>query len=66
MSLHKLWLADKPGRSALKVDKDRAQGAALLRAVRDHMPQYPMDEGFTAALPVELAGYLAELLGPEP
>lgn len=59
MALHKLWLADKPGRSALKVDKDRAQGRALLAAVRAHMPQFPLDREFVAAVPDALQQYLA-------
>ena len=59
MALHKLWLADKPGRSALKVDKDRAQGRALLAAVRAHMPQFPLDQTFDAGVPDALQKYLA-------
>lgn len=58
MALHKQWLADKPGRSRLKVDKDRAQGRALLAAVRAHMPQFPLDQTFLESVPDELRGYL--------
>ena len=53
-ALHKLWLADKPSRNPLKRDKDRRQGAALLDAVAEAMPHYPLDEGFVAAIPPEL------------
>lgn len=60
MALHKLWLADKPGRSRLKVDKDRAQGHALLAAVRAHMPQFPLDDAFARSLPDELRAYLTD------
>lgn len=59
MALHKLWLADKPGRSPLKVDKDRAQGRALLSAVRAHMPQFPLNSAFVLSVPDELRRYLA-------
>lgn len=59
MALHKLWLADKPGRNPLKVDKDRAQGRALLAAVREHMPQFSLDDAFVAAVPQPLRKYLA-------
>ena len=53
-ALHTLWLADKPSRNPLKRDKDRRQGAALLDAVAEAMPHYPLDEGFVAAIPPEL------------
>ena len=61
MALHKQWLADKPGRSPLKIDKDRAQGRALLAAVRAHMPQFPVDEAFMRLVPDELRRYLPDL-----
>ncbi|MFA5937799.1 MAG: GSU2403 family nucleotidyltransferase fold protein [Sinimarinibacterium sp.] len=58
MALHKLWLADKPGRNPLKVDKDRAQGGLLLAAVRRCMPHYPVDDAFIADVPEMLLRYL--------
>jgi hypothetical protein len=58
MALHKSWLADKPGRNPRKADKDRAQGQLLLRAVRECMVHYPMDEAFVAGVPQELKRYL--------
>lgn len=54
-ALHKLWLASQAGRHPLKRAKDTKQGAALLSAVREAMPQYPLDKAFAAALPEELA-----------
>jgi hypothetical protein len=53
-ALHKLWLAGKPSRNPLKRDKDRKQGLALLDAVREAMPHYPLDEAFEAGIPAEL------------
>lgn len=58
-ALHKLWLADKPERTPLKRAKDRKQGTALLEAVAEVMPHYPLDDAFAAALPPELAPYFA-------
>jgi hypothetical protein len=57
-ALMKLWLADKPGRDRLKVEKDRMQGAALLIAIREAMPHYPMDAAFRQEVPAELTPYL--------
>ena len=53
-ALHKLWLADKPSRNPLKREKDRKQGGALLEAVAEAMPHYPLDGDFLASLPEEL------------
>lgn len=53
-ALHKLWLADKPARNSLKRNKDRQQGRALLDAVAEAMPHYPLDEAFAAGIPPEL------------
>jgi hypothetical protein len=60
-ALHKLWLADKPGRNPLKVPKDRKQGLALLEAIALAMPRFPLDDAFLAALPAELEKYLPEV-----
>lgn len=57
-ALHKLWLADKPSRNPLKRGKDRKQGIALLDAVAEAMPHYPLDADFTAQVPAELTPYL--------
>lgn len=53
-ALQKLWLARKPSRNSLKRPKDHKQGIALLNAVRETMPQYPLDDAFEAQLPAEL------------
>lgn len=58
-ALHKLWMADKPGRNALKRPKDRQQGTLLLDAIAEAMPHYPLDAGFEVHLPDELRGYFA-------
>lgn len=55
MALHKLWLADKPERNALKRPKDRRQGDVLLSACRWFLADsYPLDVDFVLALPAEL------------
>lgn len=59
-ALHKLWLAKEPSRVPLKRDKDRKQGLALLDAVAEAMPHYPLDAAFERSLPVELAPAWAE------
>jgi hypothetical protein len=41
-------------RNPLKRDKDRKQALALLDAVHRAMPQFPLNAGFTRALPREL------------
>lgn len=53
-ALHKLWLSEKPSRNPLKRDKDRQQGQALLDAVVEAMPHYPLDADFERNLPPEL------------
>lgn len=56
-ALHKLWLSAKATRNPLKRPKDRKQGIALLNAVREAMPQYPLDEAFEAEIPEELLSW---------
>lgn len=56
-ALQKLWLAAQDKRNPLKRGKDRTQGMALLDAVRQRMPQYPLDAAFEAGLPAELRAY---------
>lgn len=59
-ALHKLWMAGQAKRNPLKRPKDRKQGIALLDAVAETMPQYPLDAAFEAALPEELRGVYGE------
>ena len=54
-ALHKLWMAAQAKRNPLKRPKDRTQGLALLDAVAEAMPHYPLDNAFEAQLPDELA-----------
>lgn len=53
-ALQKLWMSDKEKRNPLKRPKDRKQGIALLNAVREAMPQYPLDAAFESEIPEEL------------
>ena len=53
-ALHKLWLGEQPKRNPLKRSKDVRQGEALLAAVADEMPQFPLDDVFASGLPNEL------------
>lgn len=54
-ALQKLWLGRQPKRAALKRPKDMKQGDVLLNAVREAMPQFPLDKAFEKTLPEELA-----------
>lgn len=53
-ALHKLWMSEQTKRNPLKRPKDRKQGLAILDAVAEAMPHYPLDAAFEAALPPEL------------
>lgn len=53
-ALQKLWMAQKPERNPQKKPKDQKQGMALLNAVWQAMPHYPLDRGFYDTLPPEL------------
>lgn len=53
-ALQKLWMAEKPERNPQKKPKDRKQGIALLDAVRQTMPHYPLDAAFLRELPEAL------------
>lgn len=46
--------ATRLGNAAGKRRKDAVQGSALLTAVAEAMPHYPLDAEFIAALPDEL------------
>lgn len=53
-ALQKLWMSEKAGRNPLKRPQDRRQWLALLNAVEEAMPQYPLDAKFEAELPDDL------------
>jgi hypothetical protein len=53
-ALQKLWLSAQDKRNPFKRRKDRQQGLAVLDAVAEAMPHYPLDGAFAAALPAEL------------
>ena len=50
-ALQKLWLAVQAKRNPLKRRKDERQGHALLDAVAQTMPQYPLDATFVKSIP---------------
>src|SRR3546814_7776461 len=58
-ALHKLWMSAQAKRNPLKRPKDAKQGTALLDAVAEAMPQFPLDAAFAAELPDELAPHYA-------
>ena len=62
-ALHKLWMAAQAKRNPLKRPKDRKQGLALLDAVAEAMPHYPLDAEFVRDLPVELLPFWEEWRG---
>ena len=53
-ALHKLWMSEQAKRNPLKRPKDRKQGLALLDAVVEAMPHYPLDGAFEATIPPDL------------
>ena len=54
-ALHKLWLSKRPKRIREgKAPKDAAQGRMLLKAIREFMPHYPIDDEFIESLPSAL------------
>jgi len=59
-ALHKLWLSSQAKRTALKIHKDRRQGLAVLDAVAQAMPHYPLDAAFVDSIPPELVPYWRE------
>lgn len=61
-ALHKLWLGNQAKRNPLKRRKDLRQGMAVLDAVAEAMPQYPVDGEFENAIPEELQDCWAEWL----
>ena len=56
----RLSMAAQAKRNPLKRPKDRLQGLALLDAVAEAMPHYPLDPNFEAELPEDLVPYFAE------
>ena len=56
-ALHKLWLGAQAKRDPLKRRKDSLQGTALLDAISEAMPHYPLDEEFVKGLPGELTPF---------
>ncbi|WP_404476331.1 GSU2403 family nucleotidyltransferase fold protein [Novosphingobium sp. BL-52-GroH] len=59
-ALHKLWMAAQAKRNPLKRPKDRLQGMALLDAVAQAMPHYPLDDAFAHQMPGELLPHFEE------
>lgn len=53
-ALHKLRLAQTPGRRVEKARKDVLQARAVLGWVTEHMPEYPLDRAFVRGLPSHL------------
>ena len=59
-ALHKLWLGAQAKRNPLKRRKDTVQGEALLDAINEAMPHYPLNEEFVDSLPGDLMPYWNE------
>src|SRR3546814_7231145 len=56
-ALQKLWMSAQGKRNPLKRGKDQNQDTALRDAVRERMPQFPIDHAFENGLPEELRGF---------
>ena len=59
-ALHKLWLGAQAKRNPLKRRKDTVQGAALLDAISEAMPHYPLGPEFVDDLPSDLMPFWNE------
>jgi hypothetical protein len=59
-ALLKLWLSAQEKRNRFKRGKDRRQGLAVLDAVAEAMPHYPLDAAFVDSIPGELIPYWEE------
>jgi hypothetical protein len=53
-ALQKMWMSEQEKRNPLKRPKDAKQGRLLLEAVREAMPQFPLDEEFEGSIPPDL------------
>lgn len=66
-ALHKLWLSKRRGRPRARATKDKNQGEALLKTIKDHMPHYPINESFVGGLPdplrTQFVGFKTETAG---
>lgn len=60
-ALLKWFISHKPDRNSKKVLKDRRQAELLVRAIREHMPQYPFDNRFAAEVPPGLESAFKDL-----
>ncbi|MDP1605176.1 MAG: nucleotidyltransferase domain-containing protein [Rhodocyclaceae bacterium] len=49
-ALHKAWLSQQPERNRIKQPRDLDQARAVAAALREHMPQYPLDMNKLRAL----------------
>jgi hypothetical protein len=63
-ALQKLWMAAQSKRNPLKRPKDLRQGTTLLNAIRQAMPQFPLDEAYERSLPGDLAPFYAHWQAP--
>ena len=54
-ALQKLWMSAQPKRNPFKRGKDEIQGMAVLDAVAETMPQFPLDAEFESGIPEELS-----------
>ncbi|MBL8544343.1 MAG: hypothetical protein JNJ63_11110 [Hyphomonadaceae bacterium] len=59
-ALQKLWRGRQSKRNPLKRAKDIKQGEALLEAVAEAMPHFPLEGDFAANLPEALAPLFAD------
>lgn len=66
LALHKLWLSAQAKRDPRKRPKDARQGTALLDTIWQHMPRFPLDDAFEAALPDELLPHFARWSADRP
>lgn len=59
---HKLWIADREDRDPVKKIRDIGQAEAVIRLLRERLPQHAFDAEFRAALPKPMAERLEKAL----
>ncbi len=65
-ALQKLWMAAQTKRNPLKRPKDAKQGVAILNAIDEAMPRFPLNAAFEEQIPQELLPFFQEWKSKRP
>ena len=64
-AIHKAWLSSQPDRDPIKKPRDLAQAMLLLDMLRQHLPQFPLEQAYLRYLPKELIRNFADIAKSE-